>query len=285
MYNEIPELGQKKIEKNLMNKGLAKQKFTNQRRLNFIQNKNSQVKEIDNTPLIKHIHPPKTSYSNNCMLMPKGQITDCLKLGGYDSTSFEKAIELKASRFTVNSEMINNENDNSNGMPQIRIRCGKMFIPDCSKKFINDHITEYRKVHNKIIDKQLNYCFKGTDKKDPSELFLIHNQQGISSEKDLNFRPLTSSFQDYKKRMFSNPKEIGIDKPKTAFHNSRKIIGNPAIFDDLKLVRPESRYKKESLCIPLIKEREKSPEFKVPIQKMDYEHYKKNNAILPSCWI
>lgn len=200
-----------------------------------------------------------------------------------EPNALEKAIEsIGENRFTINTEATNYYSYKDDG--EFKYKSKRKNIPDCSKKIIQEHINEYRKTHNKIINQQIENYVNDLHRKKPTYVGMERKPQLLNNE-DEEFRPMTSALADLNIKQIALEKVMKSEKPKSAYQGKRNIKGQSEQgYNICKEVRPESRYKKESLCTPLLKERDKSPDYKVPIEKMDYETYKKNNAVLPSCW-
>ena len=263
--------------------GFNKVKLNEGKRIKFAHNKINALKDNDEgIGFYNQNQPPKTSYANSSISnqIKESIIPNSTHFRRIESTALEQAMESLGTRFTFNPDLNNivvHKEDNEN-----KKYAGRNNIPDGSKKMIQDHINEYRKIHNKLIDNQLENYISEQHKKNPIFLEGEKKFQYLKEEED--FRPMTSAFNDPNIKQIIMEKETPFEKPKSAYQVKRNFKHQQEGGCNSKIERPESRYKKESLCAPLSKEREKSPDYKVPIEKMDYDTYKKSNAILPSCW-
>jgi len=257
-------------------------KLNEGKRIRFAHNKINPHKDNDGIGFYNQNQPPKTSYANSSIShqIKESIIPNSTHFRRIESSALEKAMESLGTRYTFNSDLNNivahkEDNENKKGVARIN-------IPDGSKKMIQDHINEYRKIHNKLIDNQIENCISDPHKKNPTLMGGEKKCKYLIEDDD--FRPMTSAFNDQNIKQIILEKEATYEKPKSAFQGKRNFKHQQEEGYNSKVERPESRYKKESLCAPLSKERDKSPDYKVPIEKMDYDTYKKNNAVLPSCW-
>lgn len=287
MENENSGITKKTFDYNYPNYELSKSKVNEMHRYkNTNKEKLINPKENENNAFYNHNQPPKTSYSNKGWGNCKDSVPfNHIKI--IESSPKGSIIESMMSRFTINPEVYKFGNPpsgfkmKSKEENQMRMKYSKKSIPDESNKMIQEHIMEYRKIHNKLIDNQLNNFTN--QHFNPNPKFNISNKKQLMDPNPEDFRPMTTAFPS---NIIMPNKGIDsiIEKPKSALQGKRIFNNNSGIDEINKHRRPESRYKKESLCIPLMKDREKSPDYKVPIEKMNYEAYKQQNAVLPSCW-